>query len=151
MNTHASVKTDWENVLIPPDIKIFLEGLLEEADLLILNDEMYDTILKSMYLQLDQHLLGRVLEALPEDRLEGFIALDATEKTSDPATVQDYLEKHLPDAKDVFAKAFADFRTMYLETIAREKVREEENMQENDTSKIGQVLSEIAAGKHATQ
>lgn len=135
-----------KQVIIPPDIKIFLERILEEADLLLLDDETYNTILKSMYLQLDQHLLGRILEALPEDKLEGFIALDAAEKTSNPQAVQDYLEKNLPQAKDIFAKAFEDFKTMYLESIAQEKAKEETNIQDSDTNKIGQVLSEIALG-----
>lgn len=132
---------------IPQEIRLFLEGILTEADVLIFDDDEKETILINMYSQLDSHLIGKVLEHLPEDKIEGFIDLD-DEKENSTEKVQKYLEKHLPNAKEVFAQAFVEFKNMYLENVAIEMARYDALGGNRDTDDKNNALERISSGKH---
>src|SRR3989344_268045 len=58
---------------IPPDVRSFLEGLLTDAGMTSLDDEMREEMLKELYGRLDNHLSATIIDNLPPENLDEFI------------------------------------------------------------------------------
>lgn len=101
---------------IPPEIRSFLEGILTEAQMLSLDDEMKEEMLKELYARLDNYLATVILENLPAEHYEEFIKLNEEKKPQ--AEIEQFLQDKMPNPSQVFAKAFADFRELYLGSVA---------------------------------
>ncbi|EKD90831.1 MAG: hypothetical protein ACD_30C00081G0002 [uncultured bacterium] len=104
---------------IPPDVRSFLEGLLTDAGMTSLDDEMREEMLKELYGRLDNHLSATIIDNLPPENLDEFIKLNEDGKTKEE--IESYLKEKMPNAQEVLAKAFIEFRDLYLGnvTVAR--------------------------------
>ena len=130
---------------IPVEIRTYLEGIIEEADILIFDEQDKEEILLDMYGQLNQFLIQKILEVLPEEKIDAFIALDEEQKGAQD--IESFLSTAIPNAKDVLAQTFDNFRNTYLETIAIETARIEvfEEKAGQATSGVD-ILKTIASG-----
>ena len=133
-----------EHIDIPQEMRAYLEAVLEEADLLILNSEEREQIIQTMYRQLDLFLLTRILEELPEDKLEAFEKLD--EEKANITQIEDFIRSSVPNAKEVFEKAYEDFRELYLDSLAIEEARIEAIAQDA-SSDSKSMLEKLAIGE----
>lgn len=124
-----------QKIEIPDDIRIYLQAILEEADALILDQEVWEQLLGTMYVQLDQFLTTKLLEKLPNDKLEAFLDLDQ-EKDLNPEKMQKFVDENVPNSKELFVEAFKEFRDMYLTNIANERNAEEQGEEEKQQKPI---------------
>jgi len=118
---------------VPAEMKAFLQGILDEADILILDDVEKEAVIQNMYFQLDAFLLEQVIAALPDEKIEEFSTL--SEEEGSVEKVQAFIESALPNAKEIFEKAYEEFRQWYLDTIAIEEAKSDafdEQMQSSD-------------------
>lgn len=130
---------------IPVEIRTYLEGIIEEADILIFDEQDREEILGDMYEQLNQFLIQKILELLPEEKIDAFIALD--EENKGPDDIQKFLEATIPEEKEVLAQAYDEFKQVYLETIAIEAARMEALEENAGQAKSGvDILRTIASG-----
>lgn len=104
------------NQSIPEEVQPYLEGLLADAGITPVDDTMKEGMMKDLYVRLDNFLASAILDNMPADQVEAFIQLN--EKKADKKEIEGFLEKHLPNTKDVFAKAFVEFRDLYLGNTA---------------------------------
>src|SRR5690242_15067866 len=95
--------TQVQHVEIPQEIRVFLEAVLDEADLLILNDEEEQLILENMYRQLNVFLMSKVLGTVPEEKVDGFISV--SEEGTEIHKLQECLQKEIPNTGEFFEKA----------------------------------------------
>ena len=104
---------------IPQEVRSFLEGLLQDAGMTFTDNEMKEEMTKELYARLDNYIASVVVDYLPPEQFETFIKMNEEKKSKQE--IENFLKEKLPDAQNVFAKAFADFRAMYLGnvTIAR--------------------------------
>lgn len=101
---------------IPADVRNFLDGLLVDAQMKSLDDDMREEMVKELYVRLDNFLTSVILEKLPPENAEEFIKMNEEKKSK--AEIEAYLKDKIPDASQVFAEAFANFRELYLSNVA---------------------------------
>lgn len=107
---------DNNNQTIPEEVKPYLEGLLADAGITPVDEKMQEDMMKELYVRLDNFLASAILDNMPPEHLEAFIQLN--EKHVSKEEVEGFLQEHLPNTKEVFAKAFVEFRDLYLGNTA---------------------------------
>lgn len=113
-NTNRSQSQD-----IPADIRSFLEGILQDANMTSLDSGMHEEMIKELYARLDSFLTATLIRNLPPENLEEFTKMNEQQKSR--GEVEQYLKDHLPNAQEVLTQAFMEFRDLYLgnTTVAR--------------------------------
>ncbi len=111
-------------IAIPEEIQVYLNRLLDESGMTGLEDSVRESMLQDLFLQLDDYIIEKVVDYLPEDKLNGFTDLMKQNPPKDQ--VEDYIRKNVPNAQDVFTVAFADFRDIYLQA-AKDAQQEQTN------------------------
>lgn len=101
---------------IPAEIRSFLEGLLQDSGMTSLDEQMREDMIQELYVRLDNFLTAQIVDNLPPEQLEPFIEMNEQQKSRQE--IEDFLKTHLPNAQDVFAKAFVEFRNLYLGNAA---------------------------------
>jgi len=104
---------------IPPEARTFLEGLLQDSGILNLGEEEKEEMIKELYARLDNFITSTIIDNLPPENMEEFIKM--TEQNKSKSEIEAYLNSKMPNAKEVFANAFIEFRNLYLGnvTVAR--------------------------------
>lgn len=97
---------------IPPEVISFLENLLKEAGITPVDDAMREQLLLELYSRLDNFLTTTIMEHMPPEKLDGFIKLN--EENGSKAEIEQYMKENIPESEAIFAKAFIDFRDLYL-------------------------------------
>lgn len=100
---------------INPDVRSFLENLLKDAGM-TLDDQMREEMIKELYARLDNYITTAIIDNLPAENLEEFIKMNEEKKSKEE--LEQFLKNKMPNAQEVFAKAFADFRALYLGNVA---------------------------------
>lgn len=104
------------NQAIPEEVQPYLEGLLADAGITPIDDAMKEGMMKDLYVRLDNFLASAILDNIPADQVEAFIQLN--EKKATKEEIDGFLQEHLPNTKEVFTKAFVEFRDLYLGNTA---------------------------------
>lgn len=101
---------------IPPEIKTFLEGLLQDAGMLNLDESMHQEMINELYARLDNFIASTIIDNLPAESVEEFIQMNEQKKPQ--AEIEQYLRDKMPNSEDTMSKAFMDFRDLYLGNVA---------------------------------
>jgi len=104
-----------QRIVIPADVRGFLEDLLTSANIASLDDDMQEELIQELYQRLDNFLTTVILNNLPAEHLNTFIGMN--EAKTPQAEVQQFLQEKMPNADQVFANAFIQFREMYLGNV----------------------------------
>lgn len=115
---------------IPDEVRAFLESLLQDAGMLTLDNEMREEMIKELYGRLDSFVTSTIIDNLPPEHLEAFIKLNEEKKAQ--SEVEQFLKDKLPNAPQIFANAFAEFRDLYLGNVVT--AREGQNMKAEQQS-----------------
>ena len=107
---------DNNNQAIPQEVQPYLEGLLADAGITPVDEKMQEGMMKDLYVRLDNFLATAILDNMPPEKVEAFIKLNEGKATKEE--IDKFLQTNLPDAKGVFAKAFVEFRDLYLGNTA---------------------------------
>lgn len=110
---------------IPQEVRTFLEGLLKDAGMTTFDGGTKEEMVKELYVRLDNYLASVIVDHLPNEDFETFVKMNEEKKTKEE--VETFLKEKVPNVDQIFAKAFADFRTMYLGevSVARNAPKEE--------------------------
>ncbi len=100
------------NKQVSGEARAFLVGLMQEAGLDILPPENREKIFSELAVRLDAKLTLAALESLPDEVVGEFKSLLSRDKT--PFQISGFLNKNIPNIGEIYAKAFADFRKVYL-------------------------------------
>ncbi len=101
---------------ISPQVRTFLDGLLDDAGIRPLDDLHHEEMVKELFARLDQYITAVILDALPPEYMEEFVAM--SEQGKPMKEINAFVEAHVPNAQDVLTKALADFRQEYLGGVA---------------------------------
>lgn len=71
-----------------------------------------EQMLSDLYARLEDWLFGQIIDALSDDDLTQFREL--MENKASQEQLEEFLEKKIPNAKEIFSKAMLDFRKSYL-------------------------------------
>lgn len=111
-NTKTDIPHSPLSAEIPPEARSFLEGILDDAKTLTLDDSMREEMIKELFARLDSFLTSRIVENMPPEAMDEFMKL--VEEKKSQSEVEHFVEDRMPNAGEVFAQAFSDFRDMYL-------------------------------------
>ncbi len=101
---------------IPAEVRTYLEGLLADANIIFKDDGVREEMIKELFARLDQYLAGIIVENMPDEHLEAFMKMNEENKTKEESEA--FIKEKMPNSQEVFAKAFADFRALYLGNMA---------------------------------
>ena len=107
---------DQNQLQIPAEIRAYLAGLLNDANMTTLDDTMREEMIKELYARLDNFITTAIIDNLPPEHMDAFIKLNE-EKKPQPE-IEAFLKEKMPNYQEVFAKAFAEFRDLYLGNVA---------------------------------
>lgn len=100
---------------IPPEIHTFLDGLLTDAGITTLDNDTREEMIKELFVRLDHYITTVLIEKLPPENLDEFMKLNEEKKPM--SEIQKYLMSKMPNAAEIFATAFAEFRDLYLGNV----------------------------------
>lgn len=98
--------------LVSQETRVYLEGLLEDAGMLMADDALKEEMIKELYARLDNYLTTVIIDHFPPEHLDEFIRLNEEKKPKEE--IENFLKEKIPNYKNIFAHAFADFRDLYL-------------------------------------
>ena len=97
---------------IPPEIRTFLEGILQDANIASVDEVMHQELINELYARFDSFLAAKIIDNLPPENVEEFIQMNEENRPQDE--VQKFMMDHIPNVEDVFAQIFIEFRERYL-------------------------------------
>lgn len=97
---------------IPPEVIKFLDNLLAEANIVPIDETMREQLLLELYSRLDNFITTTIMENMPPEKLDEFIKLNEEKRPREE--IDQYMRENMPNSQEVFAKAFVDFRDIYL-------------------------------------
>src|SRR5258706_9601375 len=97
---------------IPVEIQVFLEELIEEANIPAFDEGTKQQVVKDLFERLDKFIALKISENLSEEDTEAFIKMNEEGKPKEE--IDAYISTHIPNAQEMFTKAFIDFRDFYL-------------------------------------
>lgn len=100
---------------IPPEVISYLENLLKEAGITPVDEAMREQLLLELYSRLDNFITTKIMENIPPEKLNEFIKLNEGNKPREE--IEKYMKENISDSDQVFARAFIDFRDLYLGNI----------------------------------
>jgi len=112
MNPNNTSSSTVNSLNISPEIKVYLEGLLEDAGIQTVDELMKEEMIKELYARLDNFLTTTIIDNMPPDHLDTFIKMNEEKKSKEE--IEMFLKEKMTNYKEVFSKAFADFRDLYL-------------------------------------
>ncbi len=100
---------------IPPEVRVFLEGILQDAGMTIPDEITREEMIKELFVRLDHYITSVIIENLPPEHLDAFMKLNEEKKPM--SEIQKFLLDKMPDTQEIFTRAFADFRDLYLGNV----------------------------------
>lgn len=101
-----------DSVEIPDDVRKYIESLLYDTHVTLLDEEMKEEMIGEIYKRLDSYLAATIANKLPPENLEEFIKMNDEKKPKEE--VEQFLKEKMPNADQIFANAFIEFRNIYL-------------------------------------
>ena len=124
MDTQQNQKPKLE---IPQEIRNFLEGLLTDAGMTTLDQEMREQMIKELYKRLDSFIATAIMDNLKPEDLEEFIKLNEEKKSKDE--IEQFLRDKIPNSQEIFANVFSDFQSLYLGNVTAARNAPSETLQ----------------------
>ena len=101
-----------QDVQIPVEVQVFLEDLINEANIPVFDDATKQQIVRDLFDRLDKFIAMKIADNLSEEDTEAFIKLNEEGKSREE--IDAFIAEHIPDAQGMFTQAFVDFRDFYL-------------------------------------
>lgn len=97
---------------IPPEIRAFLESILEDAAMTDLSADQHEWMIGELFERLDNFMLTTIVEGLPPRNLREFTRIAEQKRSREE--LENYIRLHIPNASEVMTRAMLEFRDMYL-------------------------------------
>lgn len=97
---------------IPAEIRAFLENLMEEAHVLVVDEKEKEQVVQYLFERLDRYLAAKIAENMSPEDTETFIKMNEEKKPQEE--IDAFLQSHMKEPQEVFTRAFVDFRDFYL-------------------------------------
>lgn len=99
-------------VQIPVEIRAYLEDLIIEAQVPVMDDKAKEELIQYLFERLDRFLAAKIVENMTPEDTETFIKMNEEKRPREE--IDQFIKDHMQDAQEVFTRAFVDFRDFYL-------------------------------------
>ena len=114
--------------VIPDEVRGFLEGILNDANITALDDEAREDMIRELFVRLDMFMATRIMDKLSKEKEEEFISMNEDKKSREE--LEAFIQANIPNASQFFGDVFAEFRESYLGKVAVNRAAPKENVQE---------------------
>lgn len=104
---------------MPPEIRSFLEGMLQDANITTADEETKEEIIKELFARFDNYMTSSIVENLKEEDLDEFIKMGDEKKPKEE--IEKFITDKIPNASEVFSQAMMTFRESYLGGVVEER------------------------------
>jgi len=104
-----------EKLVIPPEIKSYLEGILSDAKMTFADASMREEMTNELFTRLDSYLTSVIVDKMPPENMDEFMKMNEDKKPKEE--IENYMREKIPNTQEVMTKAFMDFRDMYLRNV----------------------------------
>lgn len=104
-----------EQQIFPEEINTYLDNLLDSIGLAYMDSAEKKVLIRELFVRLDKFLTLKLLDHLPTEKLEelaGFMDQNPSREE-----VNKYIKSIVPDAQEVFRKAFIEFPEMFYKSF----------------------------------
>jgi hypothetical protein len=108
-----------QSIVIPANFRDFLKSLLQEANMSSIDAEIYEGMVQELYLLLDNYLATVMVDHLSPQDLDVFTKMNEENKSKEELAL--FLNEKMPDHKEIFSKAFSEFKRLYLEAVTAKR------------------------------
>ena len=99
-------------IQIPPDMKVYIESLLNDAGMTELDDTLRNEMVQEIFIRLDKYITSVIIENMKPEDVELFIKMNDEGKSQEE--MQTFIKEKIPNAQEVMTNAFINFRELYL-------------------------------------
>ncbi|HXS15165.1 MAG TPA: hypothetical protein VN711_03490 [Candidatus Saccharimonadales bacterium] len=105
-------KSQKNPIVIPAEIRAYLERLMEDAHVLVVDEKEKDEVVMYLFEKLDKYMAAKIVENMKPEDTESFIKM--TEEKKPQEEIDAFIQSHMENPQEVFTRAFVDFRDFYL-------------------------------------
>lgn len=116
---------------MPPEIRSFLEGMLQDANITTADEETKEEMIKELFSRFDNYMTSSIVENLKEEDLDEFIKMGDEKKPKEE--IEKFITDKIPNASEVFSQAMMTFRDMYLGNVVVHRNQPENENQQQET------------------
>ena len=99
-------------LIIPAEIRSYLERIMEDAHVLVVDEKEKDDLVMYLFEKLDRFMAAKIVENMKTEDTETFIKMTQDKKPQEE--IDAFIQSHIENPQGVFARAFVDFRDFYL-------------------------------------
>lgn len=107
-----ATSSDKKSLVIPQEIRAYLERLMEDAHVLVVDEKEKDEVVMYLFERLDKYMAAKIVENMKAEDTEAFIKM--TEEKKPQEEIDAFIQSHMENPQEVFTRAFVDFRDFYL-------------------------------------
>lgn len=107
-----TIPTNTDPVVIPKEIRIFLERLLLDADISPKNNELKETMLQELAQRLVHQLSLDLLSSLPEDKFDAFEKF--LDENPNQTEIVNFLKINIPQSDEIIGRTLLEFKDVFL-------------------------------------
>lgn len=97
---------------LTPEMRRFLEDVMEEAEVIIPDPELQEEMLAKMAERLDKLLTIRFVQHFTDEDVDAFIQMNEDGKPYEE--VHGFIREKIPKADEIFKDAFLEFKLLYI-------------------------------------
>jgi len=101
-----------KSLVVPEEIKAYLEDIVVQAKIPVQDEASREQVIQDLFLRLDKYIAIKLAEHLTEDQAKQFVAMQQEGKPQEE--VDAFITTNIPNADQMFANIFVDFRDFYL-------------------------------------
>ncbi|MDP3970791.1 MAG: hypothetical protein Q8P90_03750 [bacterium] len=98
-------------------LQAFLRNVLRSAHSAELPEPLEDKMIQDMMIQLESRIQAKILEVLPE--VEHVEYLSMMQREAPQEEITEFIQKLIPDIKNLLATVFKDFEQEYINFIQK--------------------------------
>lgn len=102
----------YDNSNITPEMRLFLEGLLESNGISFVDEQTREGMISQLYTRVDKFITLMIINELDDADNDKFAEM--LEQDVPQGQVQDFLKHRIPDFESKVRGTLADFRAVYL-------------------------------------
>lgn len=108
----GSLPTEFDTIMLSPEIKHFLSRLLEDAKIAPDSAELRETMLTDLAARLQQQIILDLLDKMPEATFDAFEKLMETNPS--PERIISFLKLNIDNHVDLIAQSMMNFKDNFV-------------------------------------
>ena len=121
-----------QDLQIPEEIRNYLDGILTDANMNMMEDDMREEMIRELFARLDNFMTATIVDNLSQEDAETFVKMNEDKKPKEE--IEAFVKEKMPNSEEVFTNAFANFRDLYLGNVTESRMNSAQDNQEPENT-----------------